>query len=356
MSKLITDFQEKLKPPTILKATYRIVTPMFIGDAQQEATGISPQSVKGALRFWWRALMWGKFYSDTKNESAALKKLHQLEGKLFGQASDNANAAAFILQVDDSGIKYQKKSDWPRGGNDFSGYLGLGLWESGSHARGNFQPHRQYVEENQNFTVKLIFLKQTKPDLKASDIEQKTLQDALIAWGLWGGLGSRARRGFGSVAISTLNTENFDFKTSEEYQKASLELLKRYRLHNIPEQSPFTAFNTKSQLAIQERSFANARLAHQHLGEAFKNYRGQPSRLRGSIKRVFGMPYSGGTRLEGEARRASPLLFHIHPIAQQYVSAALFMPADFHHNVNLDKPDYAIASGFLKHLTGASLL
>lgn len=39
--------------PDKIIACYRIVTPMFIGDAKQEATAISPQSVKGALRFWW---------------------------------------------------------------------------------------------------------------------------------------------------------------------------------------------------------------------------------------------------------------------------------------------------------------
>lgn len=45
--------------PSKITATYRIVTPMFVGDANQQATEISPQSVKGALRFWWRALNWG---------------------------------------------------------------------------------------------------------------------------------------------------------------------------------------------------------------------------------------------------------------------------------------------------------
>lgn len=46
--------------PNKITASYRIVTPMFIGDAKQEASGISPTSVKGALRFWWRALNWGE--------------------------------------------------------------------------------------------------------------------------------------------------------------------------------------------------------------------------------------------------------------------------------------------------------
>ncbi len=41
---------------TVITATYRVVTPMFIGDADQKATSLRPPSIKGALRFWWRAL------------------------------------------------------------------------------------------------------------------------------------------------------------------------------------------------------------------------------------------------------------------------------------------------------------
>lgn len=334
--------RESLKVPTVIKATYRIVTPMFIGDAQQEATAISPQSVKGALRFWWRALMWGEIYADTKNNVAALKQLHELEGKLFGQATDNASAALFTLRVNDSAIRYQKKSDWPRGGNDFSGYLGLGLWAT------NKTKARLYIDENQSFSVSLLCSD------KVTALQREGLTDALTAWGLWGGLGSRARRAFGSVALTTLQGKSFVFNTSADYQKASADLLKKYRL-KVPVQSPYTALNQGSQWLVQASSFANARLAHQHLGEAFKNYRGQPSRLRGSIKRVFGMPYSGGTRLESEARRASPLLFHIHPIGQQYVNTVLYLPAHFHKEPALDNPDYPTAQGFLTALGGQIL-
>lgn len=334
------DFKKNLKPPVIIEATYRIVTPMFLGDAKQEATSISPQSVKGALRFWWRALMWGKFYSQFSNNKEALQNLHEAEGKLFGQASDAANAAAFTLRVDASQVKFQKKNNWLRGGNDNSSYLGIGLWATSK------TPHRQYIEENQSFSVQLII----KPAM-ASQQQQDGLSDALLAWGLWGGLGSRARRAFGSVALTQLNSKSYLFKTADDYKKACADLLKKYRL-DTPISSPYTALNKGSQFGIQERSFADVRLAHQHLGEAFKNYRGQPSRLRGSIKRVFGMPYSGGTRLESEARRASPLLFHIHPIGQQYVNTVLYMPSHFHPDPKLDKPDYSIAQGFLKVLAG----
>jgi CRISPR-associated protein Cmr1 len=46
---------------TVVTARFQIVTPMFLGGAGQKAEGIRPPSVKGALRFWWRALNWGRF-------------------------------------------------------------------------------------------------------------------------------------------------------------------------------------------------------------------------------------------------------------------------------------------------------
>jgi len=67
-----------------IEAQFEIVTPMFIGDAEQNATEISPSSVKGALRFWWRALNWGRFLEQAGNEAKALQLLHRQEVMLFG--------------------------------------------------------------------------------------------------------------------------------------------------------------------------------------------------------------------------------------------------------------------------------
>ena len=65
---------------------------MFLGGAspQELADNIRPPSIKGALRFWWRALNWQRVYrgdSDAQKRSA-LNDLHQLEAELFGLAHD----------------------------------------------------------------------------------------------------------------------------------------------------------------------------------------------------------------------------------------------------------------------------
>jgi len=64
-----------------IKQTYKIITPMFIGDADQNLTSLRSPSIKGALRFWWRTLNWGKFFKA--DIAQALRDLHEQEGKLL---------------------------------------------------------------------------------------------------------------------------------------------------------------------------------------------------------------------------------------------------------------------------------
>src|SRR5690554_4739803 len=92
----------KFIQPTVITAEYKLSTPMFLGDAFQEAdaTVLRNASIKGALRFWWRALNWGRLLaSHGGDQAAALKALHQREGELFGRASDNKNSAQSLVQI-----------------------------------------------------------------------------------------------------------------------------------------------------------------------------------------------------------------------------------------------------------------
>ena len=61
---------------TTIEATYRIVTPMFCSGADQKSAELRVPSFKGALRFWWRSLMWGRV--------SRVEDLQQKEAALFG--------------------------------------------------------------------------------------------------------------------------------------------------------------------------------------------------------------------------------------------------------------------------------
>ena len=233
----------KLKQPEVIEATYRIVTPMFIGDADQKATGISPASVKGALRFWWRALNWGRIQRTNETINNALKQLHEEEGLLFGSSAyDDKNKqrkkeglpeigkSIFNLEVKSLGLKTKNKFNNLEEGIKY--LLGQGLYD---FRKGVLRD----VISSGEILIRLIL----KSDV--TDKQRKQLEETLLIFGLLGGLGSRSRKGFGSLSIKALKSENFSIPlTLEEY----ISLLQG--LTKADGEPPFSAFSKDTKIHI----------------------------------------------------------------------------------------------------------
>ena len=303
---------------TTLHAKLRLVTPAFIGDARQKPSSLRPPSIKGALRFWWRALAWPRAVAATSTEAEALRWLHEREAELFGVAAkgDAGGQGAFLLRAE-SPDRPPKISDWPAPRSS-SAYLGLGLFPMK-----NYQD-RSAIREGVEFELELTF----RPG--STDDDREEIRQALRAWGLLGGLGSRARRGFGSVQLLEIDRQSAD-GDRDAYESDVGKLLAPAAKVDDP---PFTAFSRNAQFKILAEG-TTARDAHAELGRLFYQHRGQPSALRGAAKKAFGLPLAG---LDTEHRRASPLFFHIHQVEdasprRRYVAAALFLPATFHPEI-----------------------
>ena len=311
-----------------LTATYQIVTPMFIGDANQEAASIRPPSIKGMLRFWWRALNWGK-YLELKNADVlkALGALHAEEARLFGSAveKDKGGQGAFLLQVTKQPHPKARQKIWPekppiegkRKEAIGSSYFGFGLWEDKTNST-----HRESIIEGNSFTLSFCF----KPKISSEDVAKdiKEIKEVLKVFGLFGGLGSRSRRGFGSVCLTELvdteKTELFDYSLSE-YRQKTCQVIDEYR--DI-KKVPYSAFSQYARFEIVEQG-KDARQIHGRAGYAYKNYR---DNLKKWEKIPFGLPLS---KID-ENRRASPLLYHVHPLNKgNFVVGVLYLPATFHH-------------------------
>ncbi len=341
-----------------LTATFRIVTPMFIGGADQSPSdGIRPPSVKGALRFWWRALNWGKFITDSKNnnEQQALRALHIKEAELFGSAINGKEGGqgCFLLSIEQPQNIQATQPDWGNG-NAGAKYLGYGLFENNP---------RGALRENQSFKVKLVF---------KGSIET-TIKDALVALGLLGGLGSRNRHGLGSICLESIVTK--DNKNSWMKKNNTAGYIQQIQdlLQNklsAPNPAPFTSFDNKTR--VEKLCLANSDLtALNKLGETLMMYRsaGRAGRVLGNHteqnfkedhdwkyrsqnkekrwddnnlpnnfhpKRVvFGLPhnYGGGNnsvKPESLNRRASPLFMHIHQINENsFIAISIFFPTLF---------------------------
>jgi len=300
-----------------LTAQYQIVTPMFIGSANRDdPPEIRPPSIKGALRFWWRTLHWGSCLKQTQgNTDAALQALHRQEAELFGAAVRDEKYGQGLCAIKLKQVQLKgEENNWPKNNDAGAGFLGYGLDKTQSG-----DPHRKSIAQG-NFTISLLL----KSKISAEQIQQ--LENTLLVWGLLGGLGSRARRGFGSVAITQLNDQTIEFKQSQNYYDKLKQLLDKRIL--APSMPVFTALNQSISLVDGGRN-SNYKLLMNQLGAGYKQARINAG--KGLKKLPFGLPLAGkGKDGDEQHRRSSPLLMHIHPVGSTYQAIISFIPAVFH--------------------------
>jgi CRISPR-associated protein Cmr1 len=313
-----------------LEATFSLVTPMYLGGANQEAGQLRAPSVKGALRFWWRALNWGRVLTNAQaDEFQALRQLHTEEARLFGSAATDSGGGqgVFLLSVPES--KVQPETFNPS-------------WHGLKYLQGQGLSERQAFKPGGSFTVHLRF----KPG--CSEPDRNSIAQALFAFGLLGGLGSRARHGFGSVALTAWAGSAHVLPTTRQEYAAALRSFAAPLAQGLP---PFSAFSKHTRMDISTsgtdalklleqvgaqqqlyRSFGqNGKVGGREAEKKFKSDHDlvlaltQGQRVSKAPERaVFGLPHNyffSSTKAKAdlnysvggeEHRRASPLLLHVH--------------------------------------------
>ena len=355
----------------IIEAQYDIVTPMFIGGGDlKEPPELRSPSIKGALRFWWRALHWGACLNEQNGDfGRALGELHQREADLFGAAAkdDRYGQGKVLLKVKSSN-KLALGINNPSSGQAY--LLGQGLY----HFKNGFL--REAISPNQGFKVILKL---------QNDVDAEGVINALLVFGLLGGVGSRARKGWGSLAIRSIThtdkarqVKTISIPDDKESYKQTITKL----LNALPEQlPPFSAFSKQTRIEISAtaekaeglltkigdemqlyRSFGktDGSGVHKTGGKtAEQNFKSdhdlvldfaEGNKLKQHPKRVvFGLPhnyfYSNGTKVDVDAekfsRRSSPLIIHIHQFSSgQCIAVQSLIKADFlpeHEKIQLKK-------------------
>ena len=177
-----------------IEARYVITTPMYLGGHASNVASerMREASFKGALRFWWRALMWNEAWQAAhEDEGAALGLLRQWEGQLFGVAAEkgkDSRASMFRLRCFVSGNEKNADKRDKLAGVGWQYLKGQGL----NYRKAAFAP-------GDEITAVLLL----HPRITTEQVDQ--LLKALVALGLFGGIGARSRRGVGSVAIQSLD-------------------------------------------------------------------------------------------------------------------------------------------------------
>ncbi len=151
--------------------TCETVTPMFLAGADGSTPELRPPSIKGALRFWWRAL----------NGHLSIEELKKREGAIFG---DTTQRSKVIIRVEEIA------------GKPLEQY------------KGKAQPLPHHADKPKNFKIPCVrktFQFKVILISKSLDFTIKQLANLFLITISLGGLGKRSRRGFGSIKIVSNN-------------------------------------------------------------------------------------------------------------------------------------------------------
>jgi CRISPR-associated protein Cmr1 len=179
----------------------RVVTPLFSGDDAEGGDPIRVPSIRGALRFWFRAVAAGHGVTD-------LVELWNQEEAVFGSTRKPSPIALRVRNAPKP--SHERRPQWAvlSDGKDcpeIAYLLGLGLWKPGTSNESGLQ--RQFVKRG-SFDLDVRF--------GGSEEVNCRFMHALWAWLTFGGLGARTRRGFGQLQVEN-TTGNFPGLWEEQH-------------------------------------------------------------------------------------------------------------------------------------------
>lgn len=346
-----------MKETTQIALKLRIVTPLFIGgaDPKDQPAEIRAASIKGLLRFWYRVI----FPDTTKDEAV-----------IFGGQEKGQGQSLFLLRVASQTINHGNKGDerWDR---TKTAYLGYGVINRDKKIKKEITT-RPYIKSDSHFDLIVLFKPLSEGTLDPAKYEEykRRVRMAIWAWVMFGGLGSRARNGFGSLVVESATgmtgLPDLSMKNTQELRNGILEYIKK-----IPPTSTLAALPSYTHWSKDVRCLVtcqgkNGEDALENLAgkiHAYRSYKSlgrlgwvqidhdlmdkfvqdvnqQP--LKPPLRSAFGLPHNyffSGSQKSGEVnfidengkkgRRGSPLFFSIYEFSKggPACAVALFLPA-----------------------------
>jgi CRISPR-associated protein Cmr1 len=327
----------------LLKVTFdcEVITPMFLGGADGNKPELRVPSIRGGMRYWYRALLGGRGILDTS-------KLAEEEEKVFGSSDKGSTVSITVL----TGVKKTeivKGAFYTKDNRDRPAATGTAyLWYSLNLGQTN---DKDGIKPGERFTVTLRG--------KSKD----TLSEAANSFKLlasFGGLGSRARRAAGSFQIASIKSS---FEMAPELADVNY-FLPMPDVH-LRTQPDFSVYNQNyCEVHKLPKHFKRWEDAVEFIGNQMKSYRSkrgagengdydqvknqnQNNRAPAKIDRAnFGLPLSfqyrslkekvprNKTNIElsgtnGENRKASPILFSVGKSNEGYFINVIYFKSKF---------------------------
>lgn len=309
--------------------TYDLITPLFGGGVNpgeaDPVTVIRGQSVRGHLRFWWRACRGGMFGGD-------LDRMRQAEDSLWGAAGSEERTSPSRVQVTVQPIdqgRPESPFEYNAGGHPRArppwrevAYAAFPLQPSDEEAQRRVKPKEMRV--GVSFLLKLEFPKDASGDVEA----------ALRAWETFGGIGGRTRRGFGALRLAGINGVKVPAPVADDIAVNISDLLKTHVADGVwPDGVPHLNRDAHSfELTVSMRGELSA---WQYLIEQYKNFR-QARRAGGERPGRSYWPEPDAVRRL--TRRSSPQ--HQQPVSDidKFPRGAFGLPIIFHFKDRDDPP------------------
>lgn len=315
---------------------FKVITPMFSAGANGQRAELRPPSVKGVLRFWWRATQVG----------LGLKQLQEKEGEIFGSAREKENKkSSFSLAIKTFGLDRFRSFD-PLPGHKYPvknfpanilEYLAYGTCEWSRQEKRNVFT-REYIKPDCTFELVLRIWEEKN---------RAEIFKALQAFYLFGGLGSKTRNGFGGLEVISASAEG------EQEVKALSSLTPDdvfKGLCSFNGDPSFPAFSKHARLFKTKKQFPTWDACLAELGLAYRNARLSLEKLHNySRRRYIGAPIVVNKQQESHLdRHAKPYFLRVYKQSNGYTGYILYLPADYLPRSYCDR--LGIAQGKYKEL------
>lgn len=331
-----------------VKAKFQVVTPCFLGGAnhEQEAELRLP-SIKGVLRFWWRALNYSQIAKGATNPNKIIENLREKEGKLFGTSDldkDQGQSSLIMrLNAGSQSLPEIGKNEILSDENDKvvgigARYLGYGVMDIKA------QLTRPCLKTPFEFTLQI------------GAKEEKHLNEILPALkllGLLGGLGSKSRKGYGSLNLIELKGDGVGAwqKPADEnkYAERLTDLLKPALGYG--KEPEISAFSSNAHICLTLKRKTGMEVINSY-GQEMQDYRRRIEHKKD--KAVFGLPLKS-VKPKNHERRASPLFFHVHKIGGEFVGVALLLRSQFLPESERISANWSMLKGFLNEISAIKI-
>ncbi len=304
------------------------ITPMFLSGADQGKAELRAASIKGLLRYWWRAL----------HPTSNIDVLRQKESSIFGSGGENeGGGSSFSIRLTYDSLpttkeKFPKQNievviKGTKRSINILEYLAYGTYEY-KKGEGNVFL-REWIKPNTKFHIEMTFLKEA--------FMEETLK-AMYAFSLFGGMGSRSRNGFGGFRIlswkEALDLLSHAFSLEDAYSKRNISKF----VKGIASQ-PYTSFTQKTRLFRSKKTFPNWDSALAEIGKIYRTARESLERKHVYEKRQYvGAPIIADKKNKSFLdRHSKPYFMRVAREDTQYRSYILYLPSLYAHGLDEDQ-------------------